>query len=72
MTIEVLKEMLYKLQIRSERIYNEGGSDYLKGFLAGEMHILTLILQKGISENIIEDYKGCSDICCINLQEGGK
>lgn len=44
--IEVLKDMLNKLHSRAEKTHNENGSNYIKGFIAGEIHILSLIIQE--------------------------
>lgn len=46
LTMEVLKELLEKLHTRTEKIHDENGSNYIKGFIAGEIHMISFIIQE--------------------------
>ena len=48
LTIDELQNMLDDLRIKEEKLYDvytEGGSNYAKGFLTGQIHLLTHLIE---------------------------
>ena len=46
-TIDELRNMLENARVKAEDIYDADGSNYSKGFIVGQIHLLSYLIQEG-------------------------